>query len=82
MLVSQIRWAARKIKNLERVTMDMTEFQIEQIGELESMLADVDVHLSDASVGTSWINTIDFLQRAESSTVSLLNEIRLKILSC
>lgn len=55
--------------------MEMTEFQIEEIGELESMLADVDVHL-----GTSWINTIDFLQRAESSTVSLLSEIRLKIL--
>lgn len=60
--------------------MDMREFQIEEISELESMLGDVDVALSDASVGTSWINTIDYLQRAESTAVSLLSEIRLKIL--
>lgn len=59
---------------------EMTEFQIEEIGELESMLADVDVRLCDASTSSTWADTIDFLQRAESDTVSLLNEIRLKIL--
>lgn len=60
--------------------MDMTEFQIEQIGELESMLGDIDVHLVDAATSSTWADAIDFLQRAESSTVSLLSEIRIKIL--
>ncbi len=59
--------------------MDMTEFQNEDIPEIESILGDIDVSLCDASVASTWESTIWHLQGAKSETELLLKTIISKI---